>query len=97
MPLSVLRTPTNKNIFMLIETTTNDVIDKGGMDEMYGLKHSIEETEQQKSNEKWMAGIFSDRLELIGKLMKSTDSAERILKINMPSYYTAWLKYKEIL
>lgn len=97
MPLSVLRTPLNEDDFMLLETTTNNVIARGNMEDMYTLKHTLETEEQEKANERWMAETFKDRLEVATSLMKSETAALNILKVKMPRYYSAYLKYKDVL
>jgi hypothetical protein len=97
MPLSVLSIPLTTEQYMLIETTTNRVLDTGTKKYVYAMKNLIEETEQAQSNEKWMAEIFANRLQLMTQLTKSEKGAINVLIVTLPDYHQAWLKFKDAL
>lgn len=89
MALSVLSININKGLFGLYDSNEEKFVMSGTSQEMYKLKHEIEDAEQQEDNKKYLEDLvirYKKMFESI-KMLENDNSQNIQLKIDLFNKY----------
>ena len=80
MALSVLSIHVSKGVYGLFDSISDSFLMTGTKNEMYKLKHEIEEAEQQEDNKKYFEGLIRYYTKLFSTIRNIEDVTKKSIE-----------------